>query len=490
MRGLAFVSLMLLSGAGVALAQPTLPALRISAEMQRVIDGVMAQYQAALIRERRLANAQQLQTIAENEARLTNARRRADARVAGAEVELELARAAFAQLVESIALQDAASRAEIEAYKAQAGGLAARATPELLAAYQRFADGDRIGAWPVIETLTEAQVRATMSAAGARAAVGLRDAVRARDIMRIRGEARRSDVLELLDRAAALDPSDFGTQLARARFASMLGETPKALDAARQAQRIAQTTREKSAALVVIGRIQQEEYPSAALRAYEESLRIDRGLLSREPGDPELMRRMAVTLNNTASILEAPEPGAAMRAYQESLSISRELLAKEPEDVQRTLDLSKTLQNIGQMLERKNLTAAVESYAESLSVCRDLLKSERGNVELLLEAASSLSLISNISFKAGDTATARRGLAEVVAITQELLRSDPENFEAVRLVGKAHAQLFLLQEADAGQQLAEAHRFFKVLAENGALSPQDRPLFDVLDKALSEARPQ
>lgn len=200
MRGMVGSLVLALAGA-VALpgaqAQPVLAATQISLEAARVARGLEAQYQAALIRERRLADDRELALITSYEARLRTARARADQRDAGAAADLEQARAQYAQLVEGIALRDAASRAEIAAYKAEAQGLAARATPERLAALQRFADGDRVGAWPVLEALRLAEDRAIETASNARRAVRWRQDAELREIMRVNGEATAADVLAL-----------------------------------------------------------------------------------------------------------------------------------------------------------------------------------------------------------------------------------------------------------------------------------------------------
>ncbi len=286
-----------------AAAQQGPAASQISIEAQRVARGLQAQYQAALIRERRLADDRELQLIATYETRLRTARMRADGRVAGAAAELEKARADYAQLVQTIALRDAASRAEIEAYRAEAQGLAAQATPERLAALQRFADGDRVGAWPVLEALRVAEDRAIEAASNARRAVRWRQDADLREIMRVNGEASTADVLALWDEAARLDPRDFWTHIYRARLALPLGQTSKALEAAQMARRVAQGPREESVALNEIGRILQTRDPAGALRAYEESLAIRRDLLAKEPGNVERLRDVSVSLANVGRIL-------------------------------------------------------------------------------------------------------------------------------------------------------------------------------------------
>lgn len=97
-----------LAGFGVAHAD---------ADDAAVVRGLEAQYQAALIRERRLADDREQRLIADAEARLSRARAAADAaqgEAAQVQAELAAARADYAALVESIAQRDGAARAEIE----------------------------------------------------------------------------------------------------------------------------------------------------------------------------------------------------------------------------------------------------------------------------------------------------------------------------------------------------------------------------------------
>src|ERR1700761_3363623 len=129
---------------------------------------------------------------------------------------LALARADYAKLAAQIVQKDPAAQADVVAYQAQADTVAAQASPEKLAALQRFADGDRVGAWPIIQSLTEA---AAKTASPAQQARDLRQLAQLRDVMRAHGEATSSEVLALHDRAAELDPSHFRTQVERARLA-------------------------------------------------------------------------------------------------------------------------------------------------------------------------------------------------------------------------------------------------------------------------------
>jgi hypothetical protein len=176
-----------LLAAGLALmatsADADPPSVAQQAADAAVVRGLEAQYQAALIRERRLADDREQRLIADAEARLTRARAAADAAAGDAaaiQTELAAARDEYATLVESIAQRDASARAEIDSYRREAENLVARASPEMRRALERFADGDRVGAWPVIEQETQARVRARIAAAEQAAAADLEEIERLR----------------------------------------------------------------------------------------------------------------------------------------------------------------------------------------------------------------------------------------------------------------------------------------------------------------------
>ncbi len=211
MRGIAIGRWGSIAIFALAAAASAATSVQIDAERDAVARGLEAQYQAALIRERRLADDRETRLIADAEAQLRKARTRVDeANTASLQDRrsLQSARDDYARLVADVASRDARSKAEIEAYRSEAKVLATSATPEKLAALQRFADGDRVGAWPVLQDLTEASVRARMAAAGAAAGAEMRELARLRGIMRNNGEATTEEVLSIWDRAAALDPHD------------------------------------------------------------------------------------------------------------------------------------------------------------------------------------------------------------------------------------------------------------------------------------------
>lgn len=123
--------------------------------------------------------------------------------------ELRLARAAVeAARIEQAETYERGSRvraisgAEDQALQARVKSLVEDATPEKLAALQRFADGDRIGAWPILEVIHEIQVRAkTVAIADME-----QDRAQLVDVMRANGEQTSVQALDAWTRVVTADP--------------------------------------------------------------------------------------------------------------------------------------------------------------------------------------------------------------------------------------------------------------------------------------------
>lgn len=109
-------------------------------------------------------------------------------------------------------------------------------------------------------------------------------------------------------------------------------------------------------------------------------------------------------------------------------------------------------------------------------------------MERLRDVAVSLERMAGLAFQQDDKAGARKAWEEEIAIVEPLMRADPLNVDWPRLIAIVKVQLAQLGEADAGRQVLEAHGLLKTLADTGRLSPQDKPLFDALEKILAGAK--
>jgi hypothetical protein len=187
-----------------AAARAAEPFAQVQADRAALAQGLQAQFEVALIRERKLADDRELTLVGALETRLKQARGAMDAAkgdTRALQVQLAAARSDYAELAARLSARDTAARSEIAAHQAQAQEIADQASPTLAAALQRFADGDRLGAWPAIQALIKAAGGAKGATDESRLA-GLRQLAELRAVMRAHGEAGASYVQELEGEAA------------------------------------------------------------------------------------------------------------------------------------------------------------------------------------------------------------------------------------------------------------------------------------------------
>jgi len=138
------------------------------------------------------------------------------------------------QLVERMAQGDRQYAAEVDEFRRQIAGLTGSASPELREAMQRFADGDRRGAFPVIEQIVEAENRAAERATAVRSAERLREVASLALIMMDRGEKTTVEVLALWERVQAMDLRHHWGWVELARLCVQAGDLARARRAAEQ----------------------------------------------------------------------------------------------------------------------------------------------------------------------------------------------------------------------------------------------------------------
>lgn len=397
-----FVATLSVSGTGLALAQA--PA-KITAE-SGVAKALEVQYQAALIRERRLADDQEQRLLEQHQATLRTMRIRFDQGIAGANAELVRAREQFAALVSRIAERDASVRIELDAYRIEAQRLARTASPVLLDAYQRFADGDRVGAWPAIESLTQASVRARMAAAGAASAALVRDAAKSRDIMRINGEATIAQVVVLWRQAADLDPQDFETQLQLAQIERVhLNNLPAATQFNAKAAQLIRTDDQKrqhaeeSAEIAIsTGDI------ASATTAYASALAASRVVARALPV------YTSETLRYLFLLARYSNADDGYTYMTEALQTAEKLAAAEPNSLERKFDLRSAYLRFGDLYFEDS---ADEFNAHAFAITQELATAEPGNERWQKALAED-------SLRVGE-------FNQALAIARQLSRSQPNN---------------------------------------------------------------
>jgi tetratricopeptide (TPR) repeat protein len=508
------------------LAQPGAAAQ--DADRQQLVQGLQAQYEVALIRERRMADDRETQLITALEARLRAARAQADAArgdARAANAALATARQQYADTANQITRRDPSAQADAAAYHAQATSAAAQASPAKLAALQRFADGDRTGAWPILQQLTTAETSQAGVSVGDQAG-DLRELASLRDVMRAHGEATTADVLALYDQAAQLDPSDFKTQIQRARLANDLGDLRRARTAAEQALSVAADDGARATALRWIGEqtAAQHDYATAgpdydqalgmfrrqaatdasayaqnsvatvlqdkgdlqvlqgdfkgAKASYAEGLGIRQKLSAADPSNPGLLDEVASFYQRIGDLDEKlGDLVGARDAFQQGLSLRQKISAADPTNTDLQYYVSAFMRRLGDIaLKQNDLKAARSEYEACLAIRQRLSAADPSSAQLQNAVALDLEDLAGVAFDMDDVATARADYAQCLAIRQKLAAADPTNAATQQLILRAMARL---AKASGGgwDQVAAQYRKIKTA---GQLTPGDDRILDAL----------
>ena len=458
----------------MAIAQPARSAFAQAPVVQTATLAVAleAQYRAALIRDRRLADDRELRLIADAEARMRDARHALTTATSGrdaAQTALQAARAEYVRLVDSVELREASARIEVEAFRAEVTGSVAQATPDLIAAYQEFADGDRASAWTTLEALLTARANARVAAARAVAAAEIRQLANLREIMRLNGEATVRDVLALLDQAAELDAQDVIVQVYRARLAQQLGDLPRARAAADAAKAAAQTDRERRFAAEVSGdvRLAAGELVEARLD-FERALAITRRAGA---GNHDWDREISVELVRVADTKRAQgDRAGARRDYEEALALRRSVSARFPDDSSLERDITISLSALADELKWDGeISRAIVLYREQLDIAQRLSAADPQSIVLQRDTVVALSLLGKAQSQVGDWAWARSRFEQAIVIARRLMAIDrsadltSDTARVLMLLGEAQQQLG--QSEAARTNLQESLTLTRQLAE-------------------------
>jgi len=202
---------------------------------------------------------------------------------------------------------------------------------------------------------------------------------------------------------------------------------------------------------------------TGALAAYQESLTIRRDLSKSDPNNPSRQLKVAESLEKIGDLqLEAGDAEGALVAYREMLSIDRRLAAADGSNSEWQRNLSLSLERYGDVtLTVGNMIAAVAAYEECIALHRRLAASYKTDTQWQKEVSSSLERISRLKesvamrrtlaehdkdnahwdvlhslekvakkrLRSGDTHGGLAALAEILAITRNLLQTNKDKIE-------------------------------------------------------------
>lgn len=408
-----------------------------------------AQFQASIIRERRLADDRESRLIQDYETKLLQARAVAANGDVGAAAELKRVRGEYAELVQSIAVRDFAARAAVEVYRNEVRGLVADATPERLAALQQFADGDRKGAWPVLEAIRSAEDRAIEASANSRRAALWREDAVLREVMAEHGEATSQDILELWQKAADLDPQVFHPHCRVGDLLIAMGDFEGARVAYDKALEVATEPADRVVGYTQIGdwhAFRGDWIP--ATENYRQAYVVLAPLIA--PGtkpSAEIEWAGTYLMERIASTIPLNDDSQTVLRFKAFLDV----LIKRNISVRRAKEVTNMLPHVEVTSEQLDeLDKAVFQWASSRAAAADQHPNDSA---YLISFVGALSIYTNVLICKGDYESAETYAAEAVRILEEVFDAPSQLAEnywiALALLADSHIALQKLDEAQA-----------------------------------------
>jgi tetratricopeptide (TPR) repeat protein len=421
------------------------PLASAEAERTALVEGLQAQFEVALIRERKLADDRETQAIAVLEARLRQARAAAIAEKGDARAALEglaEARDAYAKLAGQLSARDDTDKGEIRDYGAAIRTVTAQATPALAAALQRFADGDRLGAWPQI-IAEAAKVDATPGATDVSRAALARQLAALRNQMRIRGEASTADVLALWTKAGELDPGYAPAELARARLASELRDPALTKAAAQQALAVAATDGQRGQALLLLAQTAADERDFAtAEKDYGQAQDLFQRLVDTDGGE-QSRSSLADTLAGEGEMETTEGAFAKARSNLASaLAFRRKNAQDNPADPLAQSRLTNSLEKVGELdLKIGDLTGARAALQEGLGIRQGILRGDPTNADDQFYLTAFLRRLGDVAKRERDYTEAKASYGEALRALQQLAAANPSSGHLAEALGGSYFEL-------------------------------------------------
>jgi tetratricopeptide (TPR) repeat protein len=378
-----------------------------------------------------------------------------------------------AELINTLAQRDRSFAAEIAEYRKQIAALTKTDNPALQAALQSFADGDRLGAYPVIEHLIRAENTARQRATSVQNAARFRELAALALLMKDRGEKSTNDLIVLWQQAQDLDPTHHWGWVELGLLYKEAGNLTKSRHCAEQALATAEDGRGRSVALTELGALLLQAGDLAgAQHRFAQSLAILEQLAaanpSPAPGWASAQRDVSVCLSHLADAqVQAGDLAGALQGFARSLKIYERLAAADPSCSWVQRDLSLGLNNLGDVqVQAGDLAAAKQRYTQSLIIREQLAAANPSSAPGWAQSQRDLSLglekVGDVQVRVGDLAAALQCFSRSLIIREHLAAANPSSALAQRDVAGALQKLGNVQ-FQAGDLAAAQQRFTQSL---------------------------
>lgn len=425
------------------------PSTDVRADRRSTAESIAAQYAAEQFRAARVADETTLRLLDENAAQRrriaavmkdakATAGQRDQARAELRRLDAEL-KAANERLLATTEAGDEL-RAQIAEYERQIAEAVEAASPEVLAAYEQYARGDRDAGYAVIDRLSQSEAEAALRAGQVRAGALLRrPAVLAQD-RRLRGEMTTAACIAAWERAQAADPHYAWGWIELAELYQSAGRLADKRRALEQATQSAGDDYERAVSLTMTADALQQSGQLVPARAkVAESVDLFRDLAARTPDDLVNQQALGIAYRKLGDIEGAAgSEREAMAALQAGVEQMRRTVERWPDDDATLGYLAEAVQGLGDLQsDQGDYEGAARSFREALEISRTSAEAAPQDMERLKDIAEAAGRLGVVLGWLGRRDEAAPLLEEYLKITRGLAARDPTNMEARRSISFA-----------------------------------------------------
>lgn len=438
--------------------------------------------------------------------------------------ELTRLQAEKAALADQIADQNRDFAAELAAYRELMTGLVTQASPEKHQALERYASGDRLGAFPILEQITYAENTARDKAAATIAAEAdaRRRAANAENLRGLgaqaldmvgRGEFAVDRAIPIWEQVTALDPADHWSWIQLGRLYGQAGRVTDQKRAFEASLTAAKDDRAKAVSLASIGDVQLPlgDFVGAR-RSFQAALSVLEGLAQNAPsadadfdvalatfklanldyraGDLRraiagYQRALAIADRRAAeadqSVRFAPmisfvlgflsdaqrkaEDIAGARASAErALTIERAYSIAHPNDLHADKGLAEALTRVGAVEQEEGANEkAIGLYQQAIGLLEAASAKDVSNLDFKNSLAVVLERMGDVQLASGDSAGAEATYRRLIALAEGLLSVDGASLSRINSLSLAVWRLGDVQVARGDK--AGAYASYKRMAD-------------------------
>lgn len=426
-----------------AVAQPR-PATDVRAQRRATAESIAAQYAAEQFRANRIGDERTLKLLNENEAnrrRIAAILRDAKASAAQRDAAREQLKLLDAQLAEVngklLASEQTGEelRAQLREYQRQITDAVESASPEVAAAYELYAAGDRDTAYEIIERLSQVEAAAAKRAGEIRAGALMRRPANLALDRRDRGEMTLAQVIVAWERAQAADQSYHEGWVDLTSLYIEAGRLVDAKKAAEQGLANATTDTERGRMGGLLGEVLLTAGDArGADTIWDKALVQLKAAYAADPKDRSAARGVMAILDRIGDLRTAElDYSRAALVYREELDLCRRLASETPEDIRSQRDLVICLSKMGDAnLHARNFPAAKVNFEEMLALTRKVLATQPDNTGFQRENGMALMKMGELYTRAQQPLLAQPPLDEAQVILRRLAALDTTSAIAQR----------------------------------------------------------